>query len=99
MDSDITGQYDDEGARSGALGFHRFAERVMHLLGLQVAANALSQDASLQFDLALDSFQMLQVILVIEAIADVAVPPADMPKLTTLLDAFEYFEQLSSQPG
>jgi|GEM_PF-3520499 len=42
-------------------------------------------------ELGLDSIQALELLIIIEAWADLAVPPADIPEIFTLGDAWKYF--------
>jgi acyl carrier protein len=81
--------------RSGRLlTFDDFAIRICALLGVE-SASAVLEHTSLFDELGLDSLQGLQLILVVEGLADIHVPPADLPLLLTMGDAYKYFCSLS----
>lgn len=69
--------------------------RVAELLELEVDGPISPYDG-LYTELALDSFQALQLIVIIETLADSPVPPLDLPELFTMQDAFDYYVSLAS---
>lgn len=75
------------------LAFDAFAERVTGLLEIDLG-RPLNPYDGLYDELALDSFQTLQLIVIIESLADVLVPPLDIPELYTVQDAHSYYESL-----
>lgn len=74
------------------LPFDQFSTLVVERLRLP--DEPLAPDDGLYTTLALDSFQSLELLVVIEAMADVEVPPAVLPQLFTMGDAYEYYREL-----
>lgn len=74
------------------LPFDRFSAQVVERLRLP--AEPLTPDDGLFTTLALDSFQSLELLVVIEAMANVEVPPAVLPQLFTMGDAYGYYQEL-----
>lgn len=75
-----------------------FAGRVSELLGVELGGRVNPYD-SLYDDWGLDSLQAFQLIIVIEAIADVLVPPLETPELLTVQDAYGYYRSLLPTVG
>lgn len=48
---------------------------------------------SLTDDLEIDSLRLFEMIVVVEGIAYLEVPPEDLPELLTLGDAYTYYRQ------
>lgn len=71
-----------------------FTSKIAELLYLDVADLDLSPTASLYNDWALDSLSAFQLIVLIEALAGADVPPAQIPDLYTVGDAYTYFVSL-----
>lgn len=46
---------------------------------------------SLSDDLAIDSIQVFEVMILTEALADCLIPPDELPVLGTFADAYEYY--------
>jgi len=80
------------------LTFETYTTRVVNLLGLDLSDRPITPDDGLYTDLALDSFQALQLIVVTEAIADISVPPVEIPELFSAQDAYDYYVSLRSRP-
>ena len=72
-----------------------FAVRLAALLALEDVPT--HPNATLFEDWSLDSLQAFQLIVAIEAMADVDVPPPHVPPIFTVRDAFDYFLQLRAQ--
>lgn len=51
----------------------------------------LREDTTLFDELALDSMQAFELILVTEEIADLLLPPVQMPSMYTLGDVYRYY--------
>jgi len=65
---------------------------------LKVNAAVPFQEATGLWDeLALDSFDALGLIIIVEQMADVAYTPFDLPALFTLGDVYEYYLRLLAQ--
>lgn len=75
------------------LPFDRFASLVVQRLNLAYD-QPVAPDDGLYTELALDSFQSLELLVIVEAMADVEVPPANLPEIYTMGDAYEYYRQL-----
>jgi len=73
--------------------FNQFVERIAALLRVEIPTPINPYD-SLYDDLGLDSVQALELMIVVEALAESLVPPMQMPELYTLADAFEYYRRL-----
>ena len=54
--------------------------------------------ASLYADWAIDSLQAYQLVIAIEALADVDVPPDFVPELFTPADLYDYYQSLMTAP-
>lgn len=78
------------------LSFEEFAERLKHNIGLGTVDLPMRGTTSLYDEWALDSLQAFQMLLSIEALADVLVPPIEIPNLFTLDDAYRYYSVLAS---
>src|SRR6478735_7763981 len=75
------------------LSYDDFTCRLLDLLALEVEGPVNPYDG-LYTELALDSFQALQLIVIIESLADAQVPPLDLPDLFTVQDAYDYYVSL-----
>jgi acyl carrier protein len=75
------------------LDYGALSRRVIELLNLDIEGEVDPTD-NLYADLALDSFQALQLIVIIESLADTLMPPVDLPELYTMQDAFDYYATL-----
>jgi acyl carrier protein len=73
--------------------FDTFATRIIDRLHLDYD-DPVSPDDGLFTELALDSFQSLELMVIIEAMADVEVPPAVLPEMYTMGDAYRYYQEL-----
>jgi len=76
------------------LTFEQFAERVAAQFSLQADAGILAWDTGLFDELGLDSLQAFMLILLVESLAEVEVPPVEIPPMFVLGDAFTYYEDL-----
>lgn len=70
-----------------------FARRVAELLEIEIDGSINPYD-SLFDDWGIDSLQAFQLIVIIEAMAESLVPPAEMPEIYTVGDAHEYYRSL-----
>ena len=77
------------------LSFEGYRDLVVEELDLE-APEGLGAEASLETDLSMDSFTVFELIVLTERLADLAVPPAELPPLVTLGDAYSYYLQASS---
>lgn len=75
--------------------FKDFAGRLLTMLDVELPAK-LTRDADLYADLGLDSLQAFQLVLLIESLTGVVVPPETVPALYSLGDAFDYYAMLSA---
>lgn len=75
------------------MNLEEFCERVLMLLELQGAGD-FGLDDSLYDTIGLDSFQAFQLIIIVESLAGVDVPPVELPEMFTLRDAFGYYSLL-----
>jgi acyl carrier protein len=76
-----------------------FVRRVERLMNRELGPDRAPIDpsASLYDDLGLDSIEALQLLIAIESIAGIDVPPLEVPALYTVQDAFEYYSLLVRQ--
>lgn len=81
------------------LPFDEFVRRVVVLMALDPAPTAVDAAANLYEDWMLDSLQAFQLTIVIEAIAEVLVPPEELPPLFTLDDAYGYYTAMVNAPS
>ena len=72
-----------------------FAVRLAAMLALEDVPT--HSNATLFEEWSLDSLQAFQLIVAIEAMADVDVPPPYVPPIFTVRDAFDYFLHLRAQ--
>ncbi len=72
------------------LAFEQFAGSLVEFLDLDIEG-AVSPFDGLYTELALDSFQALQLVVTVESMAGAMVPPVDMPELHTVQDAYDYY--------
>lgn len=70
---------------------------VLGRLGRDPSAT-VTADYGLFDELGFDSFELLNVIVVAEELADVLVPPADIPDMLTAGSLYAYYQQLLSAP-
>lgn len=70
-----------------------FCARVVQLLDIDSTIPVTPYD-NLYAELGVDSLQAFQLIVIIEALADCAVPPLDIPEIYTLSDAYAYYRDL-----
>jgi acyl carrier protein len=76
--------------------FDEFVARLQELLEVPFPEPVNAYD-SLFEDLGLDSFKALQLLIIIETLAESLVPPETPPELYTLADAYEYYETLRAE--
>lgn len=77
------------------LSFDGYRDLVIEELGLETS-HGLGPEAGLETDLSMDSFSVFELIVLTERLADLAVPPAELPPLFTLGDAYSYYLQAST---
>lgn len=70
-----------------------FGQRVAVLMEIEIPDEVSPYDGLFE-EWALDSLQAFQLIVVIEALADVMVPPPSIPEMFTVGDAYAYFQSL-----
>ncbi len=75
------------------LSYDSFAARVLERLKFDQHRPVNPYD-SLYDDVGLDSVQAFELIVIIEAMADIESPPEEMPEIYTMRDAFGYYVQL-----
>jgi acyl carrier protein len=75
--------------------FGEFCRYLVTELDLPVDATMVSELSGLYDDLELDSFQALEVVIAIEYVAEVTVPPVELPELYTMGDAYRYYASLA----
>ena len=78
------------------LDFDAFTRHVFQLLEIDRPAAPNPYD-ELYTDIGLDSLQAFELIIIVEATAEVDIPPEVVPDLYTLQDAYEYYESLCRQ--
>jgi acyl carrier protein len=74
--------------------FEAFVALIVKMLQLDIRPEDIREGAGLYDDWALDSIQVLQLLIAIEAAAGVDVPPEEIPELWTASDAFSYYRVL-----
>ena len=74
---------------------HQFATRVASMLQLDVLVLDLSEEACLFESWMLDSLQAFQLVVAIEALSGVDIPPPEIPYMLTVGDAFDYYLSLA----
>jgi acyl carrier protein len=74
----------------GALSFDQLWAALAERLGFPSDTPLVPTDG-LYDDLGIDSIQALEMLVLIEAAADLQVPPAMLPEMYTLQDAYEYY--------
>ena len=70
--------------------FPSFTNLLLGLIGIE-SDRPPSAGTRLFEDLELDSLQAFELIICIESIAGVLVPPEEMPNIWTLGDAYDYY--------
>lgn len=79
-------------------GGRAFAEQLAEILQLD-GEDRFGPSTSLFDDWALDSLQAFAMIVIIESMAGVDVPPPEIPELFTVADAYGYFCSLRASVG
>jgi acyl carrier protein len=69
-----------------------FGQRLATLL--EVDVDGVSPYDDLFADWGLDSLQAFQMVVTIEGMAEVAVPPPEIPEMFTVGDAYAYYRSL-----
>jgi acyl carrier protein len=69
----------------------RMAAAICQAVGTE-APEIVTADSLLADDLGIDSFQSLEIVIVIEQMAGLELPPPQAPDLRTLRDAVGYLE-------
>jgi acyl carrier protein len=72
------------------LDLPEFAEALSTALEISFPDDATSESGMFS-DIGLDSLQAFEMIIFIEAKANLMVPPDDLPMIFTLGDAYEYY--------
>lgn len=70
-----------------------FGHKVAALLDIEPPVHISPYDGLFD-DWGLDSLQAFQLIIIIEGIAEVAVPPPSIPEIFTVGDAYDYYRSL-----
>jgi acyl carrier protein len=73
--------------------FEQFVSRLRGLWRVEIP-DQVTPDTSLFDDLAIDSIQAFELLIIIESVADCMVPPVEVPEMYTLADTFDYFCEL-----
>jgi acyl carrier protein len=68
-----------------------FVEQLFPLLQVPIP-RTIDPDLLLTEDLDIDSIQTLELVLLTEHLAGLWVPPADIPLILTLGDAYDYYK-------
>jgi acyl carrier protein len=71
--------------------FDSFALMLVERLGLECSL-PLEPCSGLFDDLGIDSFQVFEIIMIVEMAAGLDVPPPELPEILTLGDAFRYYQ-------
>jgi acyl carrier protein len=77
------------------LDYSNFSRRVCDLLELDAELVVGPYD-ELYATVGLDSLQGFQLLVIIEVLADVDVPPEVIPEIYTMQDAYEYYSSLQT---
>jgi acyl carrier protein len=72
---------------------HDFVSHVIDLLEIE-RPDVVTPNMGLFDDLGLDSLQAFQLLVVIESLAGVDVPPPELPAMYTMQDAYDYYRSL-----
>jgi len=72
------------------LGFEAYRDLVLEELDLEVP-EGVGPEATLDDDLGMDSFNVFELIVLTEQLAELDVPPAELPPLVSLGDAHAYY--------
>jgi len=78
------------------LDYDQFVSRLLKLLDADIATPVNPYDG-LYTDLGFDSLQAFQIIVISERLADVDIPPMDIPEIYTMADAHGYYRSLSAE--
>ena len=70
-----------------------FGRRLAELLGLE-RDHPVHADEGLFDDWSLDSLQAFQLIITVETMAEIDVPPTEIPSIFTVGDAYAYYRTL-----
>lgn len=70
-----------------------FGHRVAELLNVETPDEVNPYD-SLYEDWGLDSLQAFELIIIVESLAGSLVPPASVPEIFTVQDAFDYYRSM-----
>jgi acyl carrier protein len=72
------------------MDFQTFAALLLERLGL-AAVGPVQPSTGLFDELGFDSLQAFETLIIIETAAGLDVPPADLPEIYTVGDAFDYY--------
>lgn len=73
--------------------YNEFVRRVSSLLDVELEYPVNPYD-SLYDDWGLDSLQAFQLIIIIESLAGLDIPPDEIPLIYTVQDAFDYYRTI-----
>jgi acyl carrier protein len=73
-----------------ALDYSQFSFQVCKLLQMP-EAHPINRYAGLYDDVGLDSLQAFELLIIIESLAGLDTPPAEIPAIFTMDDAFRYY--------
>jgi acyl carrier protein len=74
--------------------YETFSGRLVRLLEIE-ATEPINPYTELFSDLGLDSLQGFEMLLIIESLAGVNMPPLEIPEIYTMQDAFTYYRSLA----
>lgn len=72
------------------LGFSAFVDRVRSITSFDIP-EGVQPTVSLVDELAIDSIQVYELMVISEGLAGCLFPPPDLPTLLTLGDVYEYY--------
>jgi acyl carrier protein len=75
------------------MDFDTFARMLLARLDVDDPRTSITPTTGLYDDVGLDSFQAFELLIVIETAAGLDVPPADLPVILTMGDAYSYYQQ------
>jgi acyl carrier protein len=77
------------------LAYDEFSSKVAQLLQLEIEQPINPYDG-LYDVIGIDSVQAFELLVIVESLANVDVPPAEIPGLFTMADVYEYYTGLAN---
>ena len=74
-----------------------FAALLRHRLSFSIEENITPYD--LLAEAGIDSLRVLEMVLCVESLAGVMIPPAEPPLIGRIVDAYDYFLACKENPG